>query len=231
VLLSISLAACRLLGGHASGVVVLLDYSATFAPYGAGDEVVITQIQKAVTEMMAGRSLPQPVKIVWAAFGNVGMTPLQPCGPPRIFRQGITGAGKQRKGEIGDLKLLEAWFASCTTAIMSTSRRTEPFTDISGALSFAASSVEDVREKRLIVLFSDLREDVPQGRTPADLSLGGSQVLLAWRPGLDDAKDPNVVARRAQEWRARLEKAGAVAVCARPGAALTGADIAQCLSR
>jgi hypothetical protein len=223
-------ASCGLLGGHASGVVVLLDYSATFAPYGAADEALLSQIQKAIGTMVSDRSLNQPVKIVWAAFGNVGLSPQQPCGPPRIFRQRLTGAGTNNKDEISDIKQLDAWFAACTTAIVTTSRQTQPFTDVSGALSFAASAVEDVRETKLIVLFSDLREDLPEGRSAPELKLRGSRVLLAWRPGLDDAKDPNLVARRAQEWSERLQKAGAGPICARPAAALTGADIEQCVS-
>jgi len=222
---------CGLLRGNASGAVILLDYSATFAPYGASDKALLDQVQTAMLSMVSDRSLPQPVKIVWAAFGNVGLTPQQPCGPPRIFRQRLTGALKKDENEISDVKQLKAWFATCTAAILATSQQTQPFTDVSGALSFAADAVEDVREKKLIVLLSDLREDLPEGRSPASLNLRGARVLLAWRPGTDDTKDPNVVASRAQDWSERLQKAGAGHVCTRSAGALTGGDIGQCLAR
>jgi hypothetical protein len=82
--------------------------------------------------------------------------------------------------------------------------------------ALASSAVADVREQRFIVLFSDLREDLPPGRSAPELHLTGARVLLTWRPGSDDVTDPNVVARRAQDWHERLLKAGAHQVCARP---------------
>ena len=223
-------AGCAMLQGNASGVVILLDYSATFAPYGAADAALLREIQGAITAMVSERALPQPTKIVWAAFGNVGLSPQSPCGPPRIFRQSITGRRGDSDNQINDLKELKASFETCAKAIVATSTNTHQFTDVTGALSFAGSAVEDARQVKLIVVFSDLREDLPAGRSATELGLQGSRVLLVWRPGKDDADNPNAVANRAQEWRVRILKAGANVVCARPSAGLTAPDIARCLN-
>jgi hypothetical protein len=228
---SVSFAAgCDILRGNASGVVVLMDYSATFAPYRAEDEALLREIGSGVASMIVDRSLPQPVKIVWAAFGSVGLQPLQPCGPPRTFRQTFTRRLDTRD-EINSRESLTRWFAACHASVMATSHKTEQYTDVSGALAFAADAVQDVLQERVIVLFSDLREDLPAGQSVAEVNLRGSRVLLIWRPGLDDRDDPNVVSRRAQEWRARLLKTGATIVCARASQAITAADMTRCLAK
>jgi hypothetical protein len=226
-------AGCGLQPGNASGTVILLDYSATFAPYTAADEALLREIQSALLGMIRGGSLPQPAKVIWSAFGSVGVNPLQPCGPPRTFRQRIIRSilPSTVEGEIPTVEQLQAWFGACIKTILATSSRTEQYTDLSGALMFAANAVQDARDEKLIVVFSDLREDVPVGRSAVPLKLAAERILLVSRPGLDDAKDPTAVSVRAEEWRERLLKSGASVVCARPSQGLTGADIGRCLAR
>src|SRR3977135_521638 len=77
--------------GNASAVTILLDYSRSFAPYSRADIAALNETAKAVTGMVRGGSLQQPLKLLWVAFGDNGLQPLEPCGPARIFQQRLTG--------------------------------------------------------------------------------------------------------------------------------------------
>src|SRR5947208_17145649 len=68
-----------------SAVAVMLDFSQTFAPYDAEDEHAIREIGKAIIEGVQNGWLQQPVKVQWAAFGDQGLLPISPCGPPVVF--------------------------------------------------------------------------------------------------------------------------------------------------
>ena len=228
--------------GNASGVVVLLDYSKTYAPYSAEDKASLDTLQLAVTELISTGGLSQPVKVIWAAFGDSGLRPMQPCGPPRVFKQSILGSkpiapGSSEPTAAGSPALtmssksdLDAWFMACGKAIIATSKITQEHTDVSGAFSFATNALEDVTTNRLLVMFSDLREDLAAEQHPARLSLAhGASVVLLWRPGSDDTERPDLVKARADEWAKRLQEAGAARVCARQAQGITGADIAKCV--
>jgi hypothetical protein len=223
--------------GNGSAVVVLLDYSKSFAPYTASDTAALTEVSRAIVQMTRSAALAQPVKVLWTAFGDNGLRPLEPCGPPRIFSQRLTGSpSPARDGDplapgepITRIDGLESWLAVCVSAIRATSQSTQRFTDISGALMFGAEAVEDIREARLIVLFTDLLEDQPPNRKPPTVRLDGSRVLLVWRPGLDDERQPTDVTRRVDEWRTKLTAAGASRVCTKAAQGLTEGEVSTCL--
>jgi hypothetical protein len=233
---SASGSAClRPLVGNASAVTILLDYSKSFAPYSHSDIAALNETTKAVVRMVRGGSLQQPLKILWAAFGDNGLQPVEPCGPARVFQQRLTG-GSEPSVKSPDpaeplisVDKLEAWFSVCSEAVQSTSQAAQQFTDISGAMAFAADTIEDVRGDRVIVLFSDLREDLPPNRQLPPFRLNSVKVLLIWRPGLDDRKQPTATPERVEEWRTRIESAGASRVCAKAAQGLTEGEISSCL--
>jgi hypothetical protein len=223
--------------GNSSGVVVLLDYSKSFAPYSVEDAAALAETNRAIVQMVRTGALAQPVKILWAAFGDNGLRPLLPCGPARVFSQSLTG---RRSGQnplpsvvsaepLSKLEQLESWLSVCVNAVRSTSQTTEQFTDISGALMFGSDAIQDISDARVIVLFTDLLEDQPPNRKQHDLKMGDARLLLLWRPGLDDEKQPAAVSQRVEDWRKRLGSVGASRVCAKAAQGLTEGEISSCL--
>lgn len=215
---------------------MLLDYSKSFAPYSAGDVAALSEANKSIIQMVRAGSLAQPVKILWAAFGDNGLQPFEPCGPARVFSQRLTaqaseqGSTKAVSAErLTSVDKLESWLSVCVAAVRATSQSPQQFTDISGALAFAADAVDDVGDDRVVVLFSDLLEDLPPNRQRPALKLTKTKVLLIWRPGLDDQKQPAAVSQRVEEWRKRLEEAGSSRVCAKAAPGLTEGEISSCL--
>jgi hypothetical protein len=222
--------------GNASAVVVLLDYSQSFAPYSAADRAALDEVSKSIVEMIRLGTLQQPLKILWAAFGDNGLQPVEPCGPARVFQQRLT-AGVSAGTNVVDpaapfvsIDDFQAWMLVCTEAVQSTSRSAQKFTDVSGALAFANDALQDVGGNRVIVVFSDMLEDLPPERQPPVLKLAHASVLLAWRPGLDDQKQPSATTDRIETWSRRLQEAGASRVCAKAAQGLTKGEISNCLS-
>src|SRR5690606_26854208 len=73
--------------GNASAAVVLLDLSQTFAPYREGDRIALEEIGALLAQAIQTGSLKQPAKVLWAGFGDDGLSPMRPCGPPLVFAQ------------------------------------------------------------------------------------------------------------------------------------------------
>lgn len=222
--------------GNLSAAVILLDYSKSYAPYTAQDEAVLGEVNKSISRLIRVNELAQPVKTLWAAFGDNGLQPILPCGPARVFRQAITGPTQNEKKEgvgatetIDNIAELEAWLSACVTTSRSLSQVPHQFTDISGALAFAGNALSDIQGTRIVVLFSDLREDLPIGRSKATPQLENAKIMLIWRPGLDDQKQPSEMQQRLVEWEKRLASLGASKVCARQAQAVTEGDLSSCL--
>ena len=222
--------------GNSSAVVVLLDYSRSFAPYSASDVAALNEAYRSILQMVKVGSLPQPVKILWAAFGDDGLRPLEPCGPPLVFSQSLTGRTSSQipsrapvPKRLTRIEDLESWLSECVIVVRATSQSAQRFTDISGALTFAADAVEDITDERVVILCTDLLEDLPPDRRPPTFRLSRAKVLLIWRPGLDDQEDPAAAPRRVDGWRKKLEAAGASRVCAKAAEGLTEGEIASCL--
>lgn len=219
--------------GNESAVIVLLDFSKSFAPYGNGDIAALDEVTKSIVQMIGTNSLKQPVKILWSAFGDNGLQPLEPCGPARVFKQRLTTQEDTAKADITEqvttAQDLKSWFSVCLNSIKATSNSPQQFTDISGALMFASDAAEDVDSERVIVLFTDLLEDLPQGRQIPKLNLKKDKVLLIWRTGLDDQKQPAAISQRVEDWRKKFENAGAIRVCTKVADGLTQGEISSCL--
>jgi hypothetical protein len=237
VLAGLTAGCAKPLIGNSSAVIILLDYSKSFAPYANGDMAALNEVKKSITQAVRDEQLSQPVKILWAAFGDDGLQPLEPCGPARVFSQTLTGGQQDGKTlaklesaeRLTTIKSLESWLDACATAVRSTSQSTQQYTDISGALMFASDAVEDIRDNRIIVLFTDLLEDLPPSRQQTAWKIRKAKVLLVWRPGMDDQKEPSAVPQRVDAWRMKLEAAGANRVCSKTAEGLTEGEISSCL--
>ena len=216
--------------GTRSSLIVLVDYSKSFAPLGPEDRPALQAVTQIVRKL-ANERLEQPVKILWSIIGNESLRPLQPCGPAKSFTLKLTG----RTSGTGDQELisqpeLKDWLETCTDAVASLSQNNvQEFTDISGAVAFAAANGESVQTDRLLVIFSDFIEDLPPKHTATPFTLHGERVMMLWRPGSQDHQAPSAMMHRLEDWRARFTAAGAKATCTRPVLGLSADDVPPCL--
>lgn len=237
-LAALALAGCQLactkqLVGNQSAVVVLLDYSKTFAPYDELDASALKQVAESITKAMEQGWLRQPMKVQWAAFGDQGLLPILPCGPPVVFAQKLTKTAAispdvRASTNIDDFK---AWLDGCVKAVRAQSSATQEDTDLSGALAFAANATRDAAKTRLIVAYTDLLEDLPDGRESTPYNLSGSHVLVVWRPGADDRKQPAEVQKRVTKSAKAFTAMGAIRVCDTPSQSITSGDVLSCLTK
>jgi hypothetical protein len=86
-------------------------------------------------------------------------------------------------------------------------------TDVTGAILLASEYLKETRAgKRSIIIFSDLREELPKGakRSLEPGELTGTEVLAMNVKRLAaDANDPAAYRARLDDWKARLTRAGA----------------------
>jgi hypothetical protein len=86
------------------------------------------------------------------------------------------------------------------------------YTDIPGAMMLGAEYLQEVASgSRIMLIFSDLQEELPAGSTRqmGDTELEGIQVVAMNVKRLeDDTADPGVFRRRLQTWQQRVERAG-----------------------
>ena len=86
-------------------------------------------------------------------------------------------------------------------------------TDVTGAIMIAADYLREADpDHKMIVIFSDLREDLPKGtrRVFDDNELDGLRVLALNVKRLQaDNRDPRIYRKRMSQWEKRLRDAGA----------------------
>src|SRR4051812_28575504 len=216
--------------GNESAVAVMMDFSATFAPYDEQDEQAIHQIGRTIFEGTRSGYLQQPVKVQWAAFGDQGLLPTGPCGPPVVFTQRLTPTKKKDIQEKTRGEEFSNWLGECPAAVKALSHSTQRYTDVSGALAFAASATREARSRRLVILYSDLLEDLPRDRSRSTFKLDGDDLLIVWRPGLDDRKQPAEVQKRVAAAAALYKYLGASRVCDTTAQTITTGDVLSCLT-
>ena len=219
--------------GYESGVAIMLDFSKTFAPYSEVDEMAVKEIGKSIIGAVRQGWLQQPVKIEWAAFGDQGLIPVLPCGPPIVFAQKLTG-GRRATPEARlstNIEDLASSFEQCAKAVKALSVSAQQYPDVSGALAFAEKAVAEAKMRKVIIVYSDLREDLPAGRAPSTYDLSGNNVFLIWRPGLDDRDQPTDTQQRIREAVRLFQERGSVRVCDAPVQVVTSGDILGCLTK
>jgi hypothetical protein len=211
----------------------MLDFSKTFAPYDAQDEAAISEVGKAIVAGVRSGWLVPPVKLEWAAFGDQGLSPSAPCGPPLVFTPRLTApqVDSPEAKVSRDIDQFGTSIGECAKAVVALSHSAQTYTDVSGAIAFAGKAVADARTKRLVVIYSDLLEDLPQNRQRSTYDLRGDFVLVIWRPGLDDRKQPAEVQKRVAAALQHYRQLGAVRVCDSPVQSITAGDVMGCLTK
>jgi hypothetical protein len=93
------------------------------------------------------------------------------------------------------------------------SQKRARFTDISGALLFASEHLKKTGAgKRAIVIFSDMREELPKGvrrKLEADELVGTDVFAMNVKRLAADVNDPAAYRARLDEWGTKLKEAGA----------------------
>src|SRR5258705_970914 len=75
--------------GTRSSLIVLVDFSKSFAPLGPEDRPALQALTQ-VVRRLANERLEQPVKILWSIIGNGRLHPLQPSGSAKAFTLKLT---------------------------------------------------------------------------------------------------------------------------------------------
>lgn len=186
-------AACTDARSHARATCVLVDVSGTYADQ--RDEVVRVIRSGLLPEARPGDSFTV-IRIDEGSYDRraVEATATFDSQPSRANAQKLTLAGKLDR------------FARSRT-------RAARYTDISGALLLAADYLRQTQAgRKSIVIFSDMREELPPGsrRALAPGELRGIDVVAMNVKRLaSDNRDPAGYRRRLAEWGARLSRAGA----------------------
>ena len=102
----------------------------------------------------------------------------------------------------------------------------EPYTDISGAVSYAGLSLQgEWKAVRGIVLVSDLKEELAPGTVPAQADLHGMCVAVYAVVTPEVQRDPQLLVMRQKEWRGKLIQWGAKRVRMQTMLGFSGGDL------
>jgi hypothetical protein len=176
-------------GRTGTSVTILVDFSRSVVPLATPDERALKALTAAISDL-AGGSWTPPIKISWAAISSSSLAKLPafndgPC-EPLEFEQKLIKAEKAM-----DKPALKNRLSKCVDQIKAASAIASnwtQWTDISGAIRLATESARDAAGEKILVIYSDFREDLPPGTKAVPIKLYGEQVLLINRPGTDDNK-------------------------------------------
>lgn len=209
-----------------TSVVVLIDFSKSFAPLTVSDARALNEVASAIVEL-AAKSWSPPVRFRWARIEEASVTAKNLCGPLEFESKLIKSDNDlDRAG-------LRQKLAECASTVLRASQDTSQqssFTDISGAIALAAQDRENTGEK-ILVIFSDFLEDQRAGLQPVDFQLHGERVLLIHRPGLDlRGLTVGEYMARIDEWAGKLRLRGAKEVTSIPVFGITEHRVANALA-
>jgi hypothetical protein len=204
-------------------VTVLLDFSASFAPFTANDAAALQAIKEVIgrkaTHEWAGTTQVLVRKIGTSSVLNA------PLCEPVTYAPHIVGSGNDQDSfQEGLAKCL----GSPTKANLQT--KGEDYTDISGAIELASQATQSLPGTKLILILSDFVEQQAPKAQAAKLKLNREHIIMLHRPGLDDKSIPSHLSR-ISEWHKTLVGAGAGAVAAIPEQWATRGVLEQVLDK
>ena len=186
------LSACTDGSEHARAIAVLIDVSGTYADQ--APQVVKTVKAGILPSMQPGDTLTV-IRIDDASYGKDNIETKLTLAP--------------RRSDANAQKLQAA------RALDEFAQQVKParHTDVTGAVMIAADYLRDAEPvHKMIVIFSDLREDLPSGtrRELSENELTGMRVLaLNVKRLVADNRDPQAYRKRMSSWQDRLLAAGA----------------------
>lgn len=228
--------ACAAAGVEASAqgelqtsVVILLDFSQSFAPLKSEDEQALNALADSLLQQ-ARQEWETPVLVRWAVIGSSSLFADPPCGPAVQFAPKLLqGLGNPNGStSISDVGVFQAWLRECIQQSVKKSQTTQKYTDISGALALAAETASAVKRKFIVVL-SDFVEDREPGSAPLKIALKGEKVMMLYRPEAGDRQDPARLFNRLSGWEKTLVAVGASGVCRVPVVGAVSGSLIGCL--
>ncbi|MBM3575732.1 MAG: hypothetical protein FJX39_08465 [Alphaproteobacteria bacterium] len=189
-----------------STVSILVDLSETWHNEQSklANQKILQTVAEGVTEL--GRLLRPPVHIRMLPIGDASLLRPPLCEAlydPKL----ISSAPKDTRVFTQEKPLLKYLKVDCVLFILS--RPKEKFTDISGAIDSASrfASIQAGADRILIIL-SDMLEELPINVTAANISLPTFRSLILYRTLNDDRKNPSLLDKRLNEWKAKIGSAG-----------------------
>ena len=211
-------------GEAASGVLVtvLVDFSRSFIPIAAGGKSAgLLEVDRAALRALAASlarlawdTWKPPVTIVWSPITEGAI--VAPLCEPLVVNNDSPVA---KAGTVSRPEEIEKVLFACIDEIARTSRdaqRLAPFTDVSAAIAGASASSDTPYAERIVVVLSDLREDLAKGRKPAPFDVTDHKVVLLHRPGTDEPEAVIGYLARINSWKQLFRARGAEAVAAMP---------------
>jgi hypothetical protein len=202
-----------------TSVTVLVDFSRSFIPVAtSGKSAGLTETDESALQMVAGElerlsweTWPPPIKILWSPITAGDL--VQPLCEPIFVDPTVLVSRPPVVARPEDIK---AALQGCLARVVNASRdpkRLAGYTDIAAAIASAESAGEYA--ERLIVVLSDLKQDLKPGNTAAALDVAGARMLLLHRQGTDGRDDVRTYLSRIAAWKTTLE-ASRAAVTAVP---------------
>ncbi len=226
VVFAVALVGCRVRESPTAGssVVVLVDFSKSFAPL-SQDQRPLQAISVATAEL-ARQEWQPPVAVLWSRIQTASLVSSPLCGPFQ-FEQSLIKRDNDESAQIAE-KLKNCSDATVRTSTISAEQA--PYTDISGAIALAAQQSEG-RSAKYLIIISDFIEDLPPGKHAVTVRLNGERVLLLHRTGTEHS--PMAVVDhldRVRGWSEALRRAGASSVVALPLNSITSQRVMRALS-
>jgi hypothetical protein len=191
-----------------TSVAIAIDFSKSFAPFDLEKKNALNALLQAVKTGLKDHWPSGTVYV--SAIGTSGLKQTPPCGAAMSYRQTlITSPATTKEGQITSKGALDQWGIECVAQLVKRSARVEDYTDISGAIALAADWTRPGTGRKLLCVFSDFVEDLPQGSERAAFKLNGERVLMLWAPQSSDRSAATQMFQRLDEWEQRFRKAGA----------------------
>jgi hypothetical protein len=204
-----------------TSVTILVDFSASFAPLRGQDGQALRDVVRAIGDLST--DWPRPIKITWSKIETASLLASPLCAPIEFSPNLI-----KRKGEISTREELQKELEKCREVVIRRSQRERSMnTDISGAVLAAAESTRKNKGEKVLILLSDLDQDLPKGATAADFKIYGERVVILHRPWSRDANNPNGYFERIRRWSEEFKNRGAKETTEFPVFAVTEQRLAR----
>ena len=220
-----------------TSVVVLVDFSKSFPAsyrsdgsisYGLRfeDRRALSTLASSLAEL-ASRYWTPPLKTIWNRIqaSSISASPL--CAPLETIQKLV-----KPEGSIGTREEIQAVLQNCVSTVVEASKDKNllgDYTYISGAVAMASEVASSEYNERVLIILSDMHEELPPGTSEASFKLNGERVVILHRPGTDEPQNISGYISRINDWKKKLTEHGAKTVVTVPVFAVSGAQLRQAL--
>ena len=201
-------------------VTVLLDFSASFAPYTPSDTHALQRVTNGIEDLVGNRWNTPMANIIWRRIGTSSVSAPPIC-PIISFVPKLGSSSRDQ---------LKADIVNCMSRVKKQNVQPDGYTDISTAIELSAKSREFTSSDKQIIIFSDFDEDPAPGSKPSPFHLNGETVVMIHRPGTHQTEMVGYL-ERINQWAARISERGASRVVNIPEFALSASNLAQLLDQ